>query len=126
MSRAQFKEVHPILPVTDLEAAVRYYTERLGFELAFRDPSAPDAYVGVRRGGVELHLQLQREADMPNPGTLMLRFIVDDPDALHAEYEANGVLRDGEGTAVEDKPWGTREFAFIDLNKHGLTFYRDL
>jgi hypothetical protein len=26
----------------------------------------------------------------------------------------------------EDKPWGTREFAFFDPDRNGLTFYRDL
>ncbi|HPF13977.1 MAG: VOC family protein [Planctomycetes bacterium] len=121
---AHFKEVHPILPVLDIEAAIQFYTERLGFRLAFRDPSGPDNYVGVRRDGVELHFQYQREVDMPPRGSIMIRFLVDDPDALFAEYQSSGEF--DKPTSVEDKPWGTREFALMDPNGHGLTFYRDL
>jgi hypothetical protein len=54
----------------------------------------------------------------------MLRFVVDDPDALLEEYKAKGLVP--EGTSVEDKPWGTREFGFFDPDGNGLTFYRDL
>ena len=28
--------------------------------------------------------------------------------------------------AMRDTPWGTREFAFYDPDRNGLTFYRDL
>ena len=81
MTNAKFKEVNPILPVPDVEAAVRYYTERLGFRVSFRDRTGPSDYVGVRRDGVELHLQWHEAKDIGPKGTLMLRFIVDDPDA---------------------------------------------
>jgi hypothetical protein len=39
-------------------------------------------------------------------------------------YREKGVFH--ERTKQGDKPWGPREFAFYDLNGHGLTFYRDL
>lgn len=123
MRPAAFKEVHPILPVRDLEKAIAYFVERLGFGLAFRDPSAPDKYAGVRRDGVELHLQWQFEKDMPKRGALMLRFFVDDPDALYGEYQTQDVF--GPQTQLRDTPWGTREFAFFEPEGTGLTFYRD-
>ena len=31
-----------------------------------------------------------------------------------------------EDTRLRNAPWGTREFAFWDLNHNGLTFMRDL
>jgi uncharacterized glyoxalase superfamily protein PhnB len=125
MQAATFKDVHPVLAVRDVEQAVRYYVERLGFRLAFRDRPAPCAYAGVRRDGVVLHLQWHDEADFKDveAGTLMLRFCVDDPDALFAEYRDKGVFH--AATQLRDTPWGTREFAFFDENGHGLTFYRD-
>ena len=128
MRTAHLNEVNPILPVPDIEAAVRFYTDKLGFRVSFRDCSAPDKYVGVRRDGVELHLQYQHDEDMPKPGTLMIRVVVDDPDELFREYETHGVFQGvlNNRARLEDKPWGTREFAFCDLNGHGLTFYRDL
>lgn len=124
MSVANFKEVNPILPVRDIDSAIEFYTEAMGFRLSFRDCSAPDQYVGVRRGGAELHFQYQRDEDMPKPGTLLIRFIVDDPDELFAEYSERGVA--SERARVQNKPWGTREFSFQDPNGHQLTFYRDL
>ncbi|HZY88775.1 MAG TPA: VOC family protein [Gemmataceae bacterium] len=126
MSTARFNAVQPVLPVRDVDKAVRFYVECLGFRLAFRDRPGPDAnYVGLRRDGVELHLQWHAEADFKGveAGTLMLRFAVDDPDALFGEYKDKGVFH--ERTRLTDTPWGTREFAFFDLDGNGLTFYRN-
>jgi len=122
---ARFREVHAVLAARDVEAALAYYVERLGFTLAFRDRSGPATYVGVRRDGVEIHLQWHDEISFPRDrgDPLMLRLFVDDPDALFEEYRDKGVFH--ERTALRDTAWGTREFAFYDLNGHGLTFYRD-
>ena len=75
---------------------------------------------------MELHLQLQFERDFVagTAGRCMLRLVVDDPDALFHEYKDNGVFHDE--TRLGDTEWGTREFAFWDLNHNGLTFMRDL
>lgn len=54
----------------------------------------------------------------------MLRLIVDDPDALFREYEDKGVFHDQ--TQLRETSWGTREFAFWELNNNGLTFMRNL
>ena len=48
-----FREIHPILGVRDLERALAFYIDRLGFKLAFRDG---DNYAGLRRDEVELHM----------------------------------------------------------------------
>ena len=126
MSITKFKEVQPVLPVRDVDKAIHFYVERLGFRLAFRDRPGPDVnYVGLRCDDVELHLQWHEEADFKGveAGTLMLRFVVDDPDALFGEYKDKGVFH--ERTRLGDTLWGTREFAFFDLDGNGLTFYRD-
>src|SRR5262245_2558782 len=124
MNVAKLKEVNPCLPARDVEKALRFYVDRLGFQHSFG--KASDNYVGVRRDGVELHLWWQSEEDFQagTAGQCMLRFVVDDPDALFAELEPKGVLK--EGSCVADKPWATREFAFFDPDGNGLTFYRDL
>ena len=126
MSKTRFNDVQPVLPVRNVERALRFYLDRLGFVLAFRDRPGPDAnYVGVRRDNVEVHLQWHDEVDFKGveAGTLMLRFVVDDPDALFGEYKEKGVFH--ERTHLADTPWGTREFAFFDLDGNGLTFYRN-
>ena len=121
MHSVTFAQVEPILGTRDLSEAVRFYVERLGFTLAFGDPSAEVGYVGLRRDQVELHMQFQYEHEM---STTRLRLVVDDPDALYVEYQKQNVFH--EGTRLADTPWKTREFALYDLDRNALTFYRAL
>jgi uncharacterized glyoxalase superfamily protein PhnB len=127
MSRhAELSDVIPVLPARDVGEAVRFYVEQLGFELVFQDSDDDPQYAGVRRGAVDLHVQFQFERDFKagTAGQAMLRLVVDDPDALFQEYKDNGVLQ--EGAQPCNTSWGTREFAFWDLNHNGLTFMREL
>ena len=71
-----FKEIHPILGTRDIQRAIEFYTQQLGFQLAFRDKTDPPNYVGFRRDKVELHMQFQFEYEM---GTIRLRFLVAGP-----------------------------------------------
>jgi catechol 2,3-dioxygenase-like lactoylglutathione lyase family enzyme len=121
MHAVTFAQVQPILGTQDLAKAVRFYVDRLGFKLAFGDPSIKVGYIGLRRDQVELHLQFQYEHEM---ATTRLRIVVDDPDALYEEYQERNVFH--EGTRLADTPWQTREFALYDLDRNALTFYRAL
>src|SRR4028119_971426 len=121
---AQFKIVHPVLPARNVSEAISYYTEKLGFRLAFRDNENDPKYAGVERDGVELHIQWHDEKDFGKVERLALRFVIDDVDALFEEYRDKGVFHSR--TALQDTPWGTREFAFYDLNGNGLFFYCSL
>ena len=116
-----FKATHPILGTRDMKRAIQFYVEQLGFNLAFRDQEEPPNYVAYRRDAVELHMQFQFEHEM---GTIRLRFLVDDPDALFNEYRQRGV--ECTPNSVRDTPWGTREFALYDLDRNALTLYRSL
>lgn len=118
MPRTMFKQIQPILGTRDLQRAIDFYVHRLGFALAFNHD---DNYAGLRRDAAELHMQFQYEHEMQ---TTRLRFVVDSPDALFEEYKSKNVFHDR--TELANKPWGTREFAFYDLDGNGLTFYRDL
>ena len=110
MHTAELLQIQPILGARALAQAVRFYVDRLGFTLAFGDPSIPVNYVGLRRDGVELHMQFQYEHEMK---PTRLRFVVDDPDALYEEYKAKDVLDDG--TQLKDTSWGTRELRALRL-----------
>lgn len=116
-----FKETHPILGTRNVERAIEFYTQRLGFRLAFKDADTSPNYVGFRRDAVELHMQFQFEHEM---GTIRLRFLVENPDALMSEYRQRGVECSPAG--LRNTPWGTREFALYDLDRNALTFYRNL
>lgn len=112
-----FQETHPIIGTRDIRRAMAFYTGKLGFKLLFSDAGDPPNYVGYRRDDVELHMQFQHEDEM---SMIRLRFLVDDPDALHAEFVQRGV----ECGAVRDAPWGTREFDVYDPDRNALAFYR--
>src|SRR5262252_3454832 len=88
-----FKETHPIIGTRDIQRAIEFYTQQLGLNLAFKDNADSPNYVGFRRDAVELHMQFQFEHEM---GTIRLRFLVEDPDALY------------------------------NLDRNAFTFYRDL
>lgn len=120
MPTISFQQLYPILGTRDTEAAIRFYVERLGFSLTFKDGSVPTNYIALRRGGVEIHMQFQYEYEM---AAARLRIRVDDPDALDAEFRARGVAIE---TPLRDTPWATREFALYDLDGNALTFFRAL
>jgi catechol 2,3-dioxygenase-like lactoylglutathione lyase family enzyme len=126
MKTASFREVIPVLAVRNVDAAVRYYTEKLGFRLIFQDAPADPKYAVIRRDTVGLHLQWHDEKDFKDDRSesLMLRFSVDDPDALFEEYKLKNAL--GPNSQIKDTPWGTREFAFFEPDGTGLVFYRVL
>ena len=113
-----------MLPSRDVAAAIGFYVGRLGFRLAFADSTRDPSYAGVRRDGIELHLQWHDAAEWSRVERPMLRFVVPDVEGLFEEYREQGVFH--ERTALRRTAWGTREFAFHDLDMNGLTFYRDL
>jgi uncharacterized glyoxalase superfamily protein PhnB len=123
---AILKAVRPVLGARDVAATVQWYVERLGFICAFDDGGATIRYAGISRDGVEIHLQWQDERYFPAPGedAPAYRFLVDDPDTLHAECAGQRGLRPT--AALRDTPWGTREFGVYDPNGHGLHFYKPL
>jgi catechol 2,3-dioxygenase-like lactoylglutathione lyase family enzyme len=114
---SMFKMTQPILGTRDIKRAIEFYTQKLGFQLAFDDNADPPNYVGFRRDAVELHMQFQFEHEMTH---IRLRFLVDDPDELLVEYRQRGV----ESNGIRDTDWGTREFALYDMDHNALTFYR--
>ena len=126
MGIARLKNATPIFDVRDVNRALSYYVERLGFQVEFRYEEDPSNYAGVIRDGVRLHMQWQHEDEFKKgtAGTSRVRIQVDNPDALFEEYRSKGVV--SEGTEVRDTDWGTREFGFRDLDGNGLTFYQDL
>jgi catechol 2,3-dioxygenase-like lactoylglutathione lyase family enzyme len=113
------------LRTTDLAASVRFYTERLGFVLAFQ---YQDFYAGIRVGSQAFHL---KQVDAPDPsiayveeeGHFDLYFETDDIAATAQALKDNGVpfVED-----VHDTAWQTREFIIHDDQGHTLYFSQAL
>ncbi|WP_456428406.1 bleomycin resistance protein [Rhodocaloribacter sp.] len=124
MDQAKLLAVNPVLPSRDVQASIDFYVARLGFTLAFQDSPREPGYAGLRRDAVELHLQWHDPAEWETVERPALRFLVQDVQALFREYSDKGVFH--EGTEVRETTWGTREFALLDPDRNGLTFYCDL
>lgn len=115
----------PVLDVRHVEDALAFYVERLGFDVDFRYKRAPDAYAGVRRDDVRLHMRRYDANHFQNgSGKCTCRIAVDDPEALHAEFRTMGVFEDG--IEVRETDYGTQEFGFEDPDGNNLVFFRIL
>ena len=120
-TQAKLRAIAAQFLVLNLEQACAFYTERLGFRLAF---VYDDFYAGVERDGMTLHLKLW---DEPDPSRafkkrgehLDVYITTDNIDALYEEYQGRGVsfLQ-----PLEARPWGTREFAVEDNSGYILYF----
>jgi uncharacterized glyoxalase superfamily protein PhnB len=115
-----FKVAVPLLHVSNSTAAAAFYCNQLGFRLEFShrgDDAKPDpCYMGVSRDGVWLHIS-SFSGDGVSGGVANL--IVDDVDALHAEFVARSVEI---SVAPVDQTWGTREMYVRDADNNCLRF----
>lgn len=107
MSEVTFCNVAPVIPVKDLNRALRRY-RMLGFST--RGYEGPARYGYVERNGVEMHLSESPIHDHDHGAELY--FYVSDADALYTAWLTSGVK--GRFIAPHDTDYGMREFAFVD------------
>ena len=105
---------HTVLSVPDVEAAVRFYTEKLGFTLAFKW-GEPTTFAGVKLGAAEIFLS----EGSPNPAGCGLAFVVGDADELLGYQQAGGVEVVEE---IGDRHYGVRDYAIRDASGYRLSF----
>jgi uncharacterized glyoxalase superfamily protein PhnB len=106
----------------DIPATLAYYKEKLGFEClgTWHDPPV---YAIVARDRQVIHFRCA-EPPTANPNKyrdelLDAYLLVEDADALYAEYAAQGV----EFTrGAANMPWGSREFVVKDCDGRLLAF----
>jgi catechol 2,3-dioxygenase-like lactoylglutathione lyase family enzyme len=126
MPNAKLGPAIPVLDVHHVEEALRYYVDRLGFQVDFRYEKDPGSYAGVKRDDVHLHMHYQspEQFEHGTAGHHRCRIPVDNPDELLAEYRARGVL--DKEVSVHETEWGTREFGFRDPDGNALVFFKIL
>jgi catechol 2,3-dioxygenase-like lactoylglutathione lyase family enzyme len=105
---------HTSLYVSDVMAATKFYTKKLGFTLGFTW-GKPPTMAGVNLGEVQIFLQL----GTPNPKGCALYFVVGNADELYEFHRRNGV----EIVAPpEDRPYELRDYRVRDLYGYELEF----
>lgn len=116
-----FKFISPVLPSADIPRDLEWYAKHTGFEKAFGD----NMYAGLKRDGLELHLQWHADTDDdPLLGGSVIRIFVEDIQPIFNEFVRRG-------TITKDKlrmntNWGTHEFGFYDLNKNAIFIVQDV
>ena len=105
---------HAGLAVTDVQAAVDFYTTKLGFTCAFTW-GEPPTMAGVNLGEVQIFL----EKGTPSPQGCGVYFVVGDADELYAFHRARGVQIVQE---PQDQQYELRDYAVRDLHGYLLTF----
>lgn len=107
-----------VLAVEDLDASRKFYTEKLGF---VEELSVP-GWSFLSRGACRLRL-----GDCPgiqpmsaSPDHSWFAYLnVDDATGLYRDCVSNGVEI---WHALDDKPWGMREFAIVTPDGHRIVF----
>lgn len=109
--------IAPELPASNIENAVHYYERKLGFEVVTWMPEIE--YAIVERDGVAIHLF----ADHARRSAIGVHIFTPDLEQLFAELRQKGA----EITqAIEQKPWGNREFRVRDDFGNELKFTEPL
>ena len=102
----------PILPSRSIQATVAFY-QALGFEGGAH--GFDSGYAILRRGTLELHF-FAHPALVPSESWAGCYLRVQDVDGVYRAFSACSLPRSGipRRDALEDKPWGLREFAVVD------------
>jgi hypothetical protein len=102
----------PILPSRSVRDTLAFY-RRLGFDGEI--VGVGDSYAILRRGTVELHFFTHKEL-RPAESSAGCYVRVSDAESICQSFAAAKLPRKGipRQDALEDKPWGMREFAIVD------------
>lgn len=114
-SKTQFRAGVPVLPSLDIDRAVEFYRDTLGFEIAFL---SEEPYGIVVRDDVSIHLWQCSDPEIPTH--CGCRIVVKGIEELYQEYEPLGVVHPN--APLEETCWGTKEFAIGDGDKNLITF----
>lgn len=114
----------PLLKCSDMQAAVRFYTTILDFELTYPQEPLNDWAVDLAQGDVRLQLTCR---DSGVQFGTVLNVWVNDLDVRFDHYLQRGLDTSGKGDSPVhqgpiDQTWGRREFYVTDADGNTLRF----
>lgn len=126
MNRPEISSIAPFFIVQNLEAALGFYRDALGFDITFTGPDEEPFFGIVQRGGAMIMLKDVGVAPLPNSkreaGARWDAYLhVADPDALAAEFESRQVEF---SEPLKDTHDGLRGFELVDADGYVLFFGR--
>lgn len=116
MDTPVFHSVMPSLPVADMERAVAFYLDSLGFSLSFRNGSN---FVLVARDGVQLGLIAVNVSGVPAGHGRCYCRLSSGIDALYSDYRSRDVSILHE---LRNESYGMREFMIADPDRNEINF----
>ncbi|KAA6464513.1 hypothetical protein DYQ86_00630 [Acidobacteria bacterium AB60] len=126
VGKARIGSIAPCFVVNNVSETIGFYRDWLGFEVYFEDPAGDPFFAIVQRDGMMVFLKHGDGRPRPNPVAMPemkwdAYVSVGDPDALAAEFAANG--------ATFHRPLGItsenlRGFEVRDPNGYVLFFGR--
>lgn len=130
MTKPEISGIAPLFIVKNVPAALRFYRDRLGFDVTFQGPEPDDIFFGiVRRGGAMIMFKEVGVAPVPNYTRDVKKGIarwdayvhVPDPDALAAEFLSRKIEF---FEPLQDTDDGLRGFELQDADGYVLFFGR--
>lgn len=127
MTRATTTEISPFFIVSNVTRTIKFYSEKLGFEIMSLEPDRDPFFAILRRDGAQLFVKSdQNVAPMPNPKRHpFMRWdayvFASDPDALATEFADRGTSF---STPLNDTGDGLRGFEVSDPDGYVLFFGR--
>jgi uncharacterized glyoxalase superfamily protein PhnB len=111
--------------VQDAAETARYYNEALGFETTFETRGEyegnPWTFAIVERDEIIFHLTTCMCPDKRHHGLANFRVLVEDIDALYAEFQARGATMHFELT---QRDWGIKDFTVEDPDGNWVEFFQ--
>jgi len=116
-----FIQITPFMHVPDIDAALAFFGDLLGFEILFR----MDDYAYVEREGAGIRILQNRGNDGAPPGNRRFAYYVDvrDVDALYAELKPKlDALPPADVHGPADKPYNQRELLVLAPDGNLIAF----
>jgi catechol 2,3-dioxygenase-like lactoylglutathione lyase family enzyme len=116
LTSSKIKKMSPLLLVADVNRSLKFYTQKLGFELDFR---YEDFYAGIIKDGYSIHLKMQE--DKRENKELEIVFSVEGIEGLYEEltYKSVEFVQ-----PLHNMPYG-KEFYVADPDDNIIAFVEE-
>ena len=119
--------ITPFFIVKDLQASIRHYIERFGFQFDFQGPPDDVYYGQVSRDGAAIMLKAITPDVLPVPNHTRhpwarwdAYIYSENPDPLHEEFRARGASFVKALSFIDDGLWG---FEVTDADGYVIAFF---